>query len=406
MMIEQENQLDADTADRPGIDGSRGDVASALIQRERIRGASRVIQEGTDAAKITAEQIAAVASDVALFAKAHKIKFNEIARALGYSHGVISEFISGKYDGNCAKVAMDVEAWLVDEERRRTQSATTQFTWTNVAMEIKAVASYCLENRKIGLVYGPDSSGIGKTTALRAVHQELGPRRCSFVTIDKVDAHPSGLLRKIAAAIGKTDSGSNRKFFERICGVLQDRNHLLIIDQIHSLRGSKDDKPFYILADLYERTHVAQLWCGTSDLAAYLNRQIVKNCDESLAQLRSRIFPYIDLMACLRRDGGGGEPLVTIDQVREMFGRNRMRLAGQAARFLYEICNLPDSGSVRLCVQIVEYATMLADLRGVGVIDLPLLKEALRRGFSPQRAEVLMRKIEIEPLATRAAEAG
>ena len=32
-MIEQDNQLDADTADRPGIDGSRGDVASALIQR-------------------------------------------------------------------------------------------------------------------------------------------------------------------------------------------------------------------------------------------------------------------------------------------------------------------------------------------------------------------------------------
>ena len=381
-------------------------ASDALLDRERIRGASRMIAADMDVKNVSKEQIDAVANDLALFCKTHNIKYVAAARAIGYTPGVISEFAAGHYAGNEAKVAMDVEAWLVDEEKRRSRPATTQFTWTNVAIQIKSVASHCMETKKIGLVFGPESSGIGKTTALRAIHQELGPRRSSLVTIDKVDANPTGMLRKIASAIRVTDSGSNHQIFERICGKLDGRDHLIMIDQIHSLRGSKDDRPFYILADLYDRTRCAQLWCGTSDLAAYFNRQMRRSLDEPLAQLRSRIFPYIDLMAVLRNKGGGGKLLVTIDQVREMFAKNRMRLAQPAAHFLFEICNLPDGGSIRFCVQIVEFATMLCEERNLKVIDLPLLKEAMQLGFSPQRSERLMAEIENENRPTRLAAAG
>jgi Cdc6-like AAA superfamily ATPase len=233
-----------------------------LIGRERIRGASRMIAEGTDAGAVTAEQITQVAADVETFINAHKIKRNELARAVGWSTGVISDFLKGKYAGDGGKVAIDLENWLVEEEQRRARPQTTQFVWTNVAMEIKATANYCLDKRKIGLVYGGQTSGLGKTTALRAIAQELGPRRCTMVTIDKVDANPTGLLKKVCDGLHVDHTGSNHQKFRRIVEKLSGRSHLLIIDQIHNLRGSKADKPFYHLADLFDETQTAQLWAG------------------------------------------------------------------------------------------------------------------------------------------------
>ena len=367
-----------------------------------------MIAEGTDAKDVSAEHIGQVAADVELFTRTHKISRKDLAKSIGYSPGVISEFIAGNYKGNAGQVAIDLENWLVEEEARRSRPQTTQFVWTNVAMEIKSVANYCLDLRKIGLVYGPDTSGIGKTTALQAIHQELGPRRSALITIDKVDANPTGLLAKICVGLKKDHAGSTRQKFKRIVDELTGRSHLLLIDQIHNLRGAKEDRPFYILADLYDATKTAQLWCGTADLVTYLQRQQARNADESLAQIRRRIFPCVDLMESLRSggEGGSGEPLVTVDQVREMFAKNKLKLTATAARFLCEVCNQPDSGAVGLCAQIVEYATMMADFKRLTSIDLPLLKEAMRRGFSPRRAELLVQRIEQAAATTRMAKVG
>jgi DNA transposition AAA+ family ATPase len=390
--------MPTDDSPRP-IDPSSS--ISTLIDRDRIRGALRMIPEGTDAASVTDEQISQVADDVRLFTSAHKIHTKDVARSIGYAPGVVSEFLNGKYKGNRAQVAIDLERWLTEEEERRKRPATTQFTWTNVALEIKATANYVLDVKKIGLIYGPDSSGIGKTTALQAIHQDMGPRRSTLVTINEVDGNPTGLLKKICAAMRIEDRGSSDQRFNRIRDKIQGRSHLLIIDQIQNLRWAKEDKPLYILADLYDATKTAQLWCGTADMMAYLERQQKRNSDESLAQIRRRIFPMVDLMDCVRgrggRDGGGGDMLVTVEQVREMFARNKMKLTGSAARFLCEICNTPDSGGVGLCESIVEYANMLCEMKSLASIDTPLLQESLKRGMTTNRSELLKARMSNQP---------
>jgi DNA transposition AAA+ family ATPase len=365
-----------------------------LIDRERIRGAARVIAEGTEPAAVTEEQIQQVAADAESLRRAHKVSRKTIAQAIGYSPGVISEFLAGKYAGNRGQVAIDLERWLIEQEQRLSRPQTAQFVWTNVAMQIKSVANYCLDFRKIGLVYGPDSSGIGKTMSLQAIHQELGPRRSTLATVDKVDSSPTGVLKKLCDSMHVDHTGSNRQKFERLASALRGRSHLLMIDQIHNLRDAKNDKPFYILADLYDATQTAQLWCGTADLVAYLNRQRQRNADESLAQIRRRIFPCVDLMEGVK-DGGNGEPIASIDQVREMFARNKLKLTHAAARFLCMLCNTPDSGGVGLCVQIIEYATAIG--MGLAVLDVPILKAALQRGLTSARAELLCHQVEDSP---------
>lgn len=385
-------------------------LSNALIDRERIRGATRMIAEGTDAAAVTEAQIVQVAADVEAFRRAYKdLSGKKIAKAIGYSPGVISDFLKGKYNGNKGQVAIDLDTWLVEEEQRRARPETTQFVWTNVALEIKAVANYCLDKRRIGLVYGPDTAGIGKTTALKAIYQELGPRRCTLVTIDKVDASPTGLLMKLLQAMGEDDEGGNKSRFDRLVKKLSGSAHLLLIDQVHNLRWSQQDRPFYHLTDLFDATGTAQLWCGTADLVTYLERQQSKHADESLAQVCRRIYPRVDLMGNVRVGGDGGsngEPLVTVEQVREMFAKNKLRVTDAAARFLCKICNQPESGSVGTCVQIVEYATMLAEMRQLKSIDAPTLQEALNRGISRRRTELLLARMDVEAAPARAVKAG
>jgi DNA transposition AAA+ family ATPase len=382
-----------------GSAGRSNDAREALIDRERIRGANRMISEGTDAAKVTAEQIAAVAEDVKGFVAHHKITRQDLARSIGYSSSVVVEFLKGTYAGNRGEVAIQLDSWLSEEETRRRRPQTTQFVWTNIAMEMKATANYCLDEQTIGLVYGPDTSGIGKTMALQAIHQEIGPRRSTLITIDKVDANPTGLLKKILRGLRKDDKGSTNQRFGRVVEELTGRNHLLIIDQIHNLRFSKDDKPFYILADLWDATKdtCAQLWCGTADLVNYLERQRKRSADESLAQIRRRIWPRVDLMETLRTGGsdGGGGLLVTVEQVKEMFARNKLKITAASARWLCAICNQPDSGAVGLCVQIIRYATMMAEIKNLPCLDVPLLQQALRKGFSPKGAENFLHRMDL-----------
>jgi len=353
------------------------------------------ITEGTPLEGVTEEQIQLVADDVRLFCRQHDIKLKALASAVGYGHATVSEFLAGKYAGARAAVAIGLQQWLIEEESRRARPATTQFTWTNVALQIKSVANYCLDFKKIGLVYGPDTAGIGKTTSLLAIHQLLGPRRSSLVTIDKVDANPTGTLKKICQAMHMNDSGSCKNRFDRIREKLAGRSHLLLIDQIHNLRGAKDDKPFYILADLYDATKTAQLWCGTADLVEYLNRQRKKHGDESLAQIRRRIFPCVDLMEMLATGGpdGRGQPLVDVGQVVEMFGKNKLKITAAAARWLCGLINRPDTGGVGLCEQLVEYATMLGEMSQAKSIDVPLLKQAMRHGITSIRADLLIHEV-------------
>lgn len=387
---------------------SSASSGSELIGRERVRGSSRAIPVGTPADQVSEDQIAQVVADVESFRRAFKIDRNIIAEAVGYSESLIRTFLAGKYPANGAHAAIDLDSWLIQESEKRARASTTQFVWSNVAMLFKATANYCLDRGTIGLLYGPETSGIGKSTALQAYAEECGPRRCTSIRLDKMDGSPGGLLKKIASALKIDAPISNLRKFTKIVEKLKGRSHILLVDQIQNLRGAKDDKPFYILTDLHDATKASQLWTGTSDIVAYLDRQRSRNVDESLAQIRRRIFPCIDILEAVGPAGGGtGAMLFTVDQIREIFAKNQLRISSAAARFITQLSNAPDSGSLGVAVRLVEYATMLAGTPQYRAqeIDVPLLKIALRCCVSSARADLLIQNVEEKP-ATVVARAG
>src|SRR5688572_30678784 len=97
---------------------SEGDkpVIQILLDRDRLRGQSRMIPEGTDVASITEAQAKQVIHEVELFAQHRKISRKKLGRDIGYSAGVISEVLAGKYLGDWRQVVKDLDDWL-DNER-------------------------------------------------------------------------------------------------------------------------------------------------------------------------------------------------------------------------------------------------------------------------------------------------
>jgi hypothetical protein len=360
-------------------------VIEVLIDRERVIGATRMFTDGKDAASITEEEAKLVIQQVELYLQSKRaaktgqpeLSRKDVARAIGVSAGVVSEVLKMTYKGDWRTVILHLDRWLDLQLKTDAAPTATPFVWTEVAREIETVARLVTQLRKIGLVYGPDTPGIGKTMCLEALNQVLPGS--VLITCDKAHANPTGILRSIARALRAGDTGTNRMIYDRIVAKLSQTPRLLMVDQIHNLRHATDDKPFYYLTDLWDRTRAPQLWCGTADLVGYLRRGKARG-DESLAQIASRVTYVRDLMqrTMNENDGGRGEPLVSLQSVIEMFGKNKIRIAADAARFLWALACIPDSGSLRCCTNLVQIATITAEQLGLTLIDTRLLKAALR----------------------------
>ena len=245
-----------------------------LADRSRVQGASRILAEGTEPASVTAEQSRQVLAAVAEYRARAGLSVAQIGKAVGYARSTLYQVLSGKYSGDARQIIVDLDRWLEDEQKAAEAPRRTEFVWTQVAQEIKTVADAAIHLRTIGLVYGPDTSGIGKTMTLHALAKEKPASL--LVTIEKVQANTTGLLYAIAGALHISTGHPNRYLFERIKDILAGTPRLLMIDQIHNLCGALEDRPFYILADLYDATNAPQLWCGTSDIVAYLDRGQVR----------------------------------------------------------------------------------------------------------------------------------
>jgi DNA transposition AAA+ family ATPase len=320
---------------------------------------------------------------VLAYQEATGLKTREIGRALGIGSGAVSDVLLRLYVGPWQETVIDLDLWLEQELKRQRVPMPTEFVTTRVAEAVMTVAEVASALKGIGVVYG--WAGIGKTTALQAVAaQKPG---AVFTSIKTTSATPLGILQQIAAGMGLRDVYNNnqRGMQTRLEQMLKGTPRLIIIDEIHKLCGTKDDKTLHVLRDLYDATNVPMLWSGTIDLVAYLDRQQAKG-REPLAQIRSRICVARDLCDMAGAGGGGddgggagagaGAPLYTVEEIRRVFAKCQMRLAPDALRYLSKLANLADSGALRTCRNLVVIAVKINAASGATVLTAPMLQSA------------------------------
>ena len=166
-----------------------------------------MLPEGTLPEQVTDEDRQNIIHQVDLACRQHSISRADVGKAINYSAATISEVLKGTYKADDRPILIELDAWLDQDMRRRNAPRTTDFVWTSVAREIELVVNATIELGTIGLVYGPETSGIGKTMALKELHR-LTPGSI-YVSCDAMAANPTGLLRTISAALGRdTPSGT------------------------------------------------------------------------------------------------------------------------------------------------------------------------------------------------------
>lgn len=352
-----------------------------------------MIPEGTKPEQVTPQQVREVIEQVARYKVHASLSNNTVGKGIGYAGTTISQVLSGKYAGDVRQIVIDLDAWLEQRQKVDATPRTTDYVPTQVALEIKTVADTAIVLKTIGLVYGPTTSGVGKTMALEAIARETPGS--IMITIEKVSASVSGLLTSIAEQLRIGTGPNQQMMFARIKEKFRNSGRLLLVDQIHNLCHAKNDRPFFVLCDLIDATGAPQLWCGTSDIVAYLDNGERKG-RETLAQIRRRIGIARDLMERTRPGaGGGGEPLYTIDEIRKIFGRGKMRLASDAAQYLCKLANHPDSGALGTCRNIVDMAVLMNESgRGETVLTQQMLRGAHRLLCSDGRFDLIEHKIE------------
>jgi len=331
-----------------------------LDEQRRTLGATRVIRDGTPPENVTPEDRAAVLQALSDYRSRRGLRWYAIAKGAGMHRSALSAILCGRDVARWQAIIIDLDKWLEDQIKRDEAEKPAAFILTQVAQEVFTVANAAIHLKTIGLVWG--WSGLGKTMALKAVAAEKPGSL--FISVRTAAASPLGLARTIATAARQRDmatlplSGLTRRLEELFDGT----GRLIILDEIHKLTGCPDDRPLHWLRDLFDATHCPQLWSGTTDLIAYLDRRVAAG-KEPLAQIRRRIGIAHDLTARCQGGGGGGDggeegpdALYSVDEIRQILTSGKMRLTPEALRYLTTLANLPDSGGLGTIMNLFAMA--------------------------------------------------
>jgi len=204
----------------------------------------------------------------------------QIARETGLSGTVISQFISGTYEGDNDKIADSLEKYLVIATERLESSDNTIFypELRNTKTSLFAV-KYAHKNCDVVLLSG--DAGAGKTTALRYYTQNN--TGVIFITASTCMSSPTAVLKEIASAIGKKATGNKSQIEKTLISALSNSNRLIIIDEADQLTFNA----IQAVRNLNDKAHVGILLSGNNRI--YNQMVMGARCTE-FDQVRTRIF--------------------------------------------------------------------------------------------------------------------
>lgn len=204
----------------------------------------------------------------------------QIARETGLSGAVISQFISGTYEGDNDKIADSLEKYLVIATERLESSDNTVFypELRNTKTSLFAV-KYAHKNCDVVLL--SEDAGAGKTTALRYYTQNN--TGVIFITASTCISSPTAILKEIASAIGKKATGNKSQIEKTLISALNNSNRMIIIDEADQLTFNA----IQAVRNLNDKAHVGILLSGNNHI--YNQMVMGARCTE-FDQLRTRIF--------------------------------------------------------------------------------------------------------------------
>ncbi|QGM80694.1 AAA family ATPase [Otariodibacter oris] len=206
----------------------------------------------------------------------------QVANLFGVSIATVSQYLSGKYQGNCEELDKKVDELMARYKAKVIEAKyDSSFVETSTAKRGMEIMDFAHVEGEINVIFG--AAGLGKTQMLK----QYAKTHSSAVLIE-VDPSctPKVLLRRIAEKVGVTAKGINSELLEGIVSKLTGSERLLMIDEAELL----STRSLEFVRRIHDLTGIGVVLAGMPRLLVNL-----KGKNNELAQLYSRVGFACDL---------------------------------------------------------------------------------------------------------------
>lgn len=153
------------------------------------------------------------------------------AKLLGVSVAVVSLYLKGEYTGSVDKIDKKVEEVIGREKiRELVKGYNATFVRTKQAKRGLAMIDSVHAEGEMGVLFG--QAGLGKTQILK---QYVKENSAAVLIETDPSCTPKVLLRRIAKAVGCSETGTNDALFENIVNKLTGAGMVLLVDEAELL---------------------------------------------------------------------------------------------------------------------------------------------------------------------------
>lgn len=201
----------------------------------------------------------------------------EAARRIGYSSGVISTYLSGKYTGNKENFEKKlIELFRnIDAENELSKSGTG-YVATSISRGVYSTIRMC--HLKGGLAIECGDAGIGKTMACKQYLLDY-PNTAIYISVNPCIATTAAFLKSLCMTLN-IPTGRKDDMWLRLCGRLKGERKVLIIDEaqhlpiktIESIRAFFDAYPEIGVCMVGNEDTYSNLHRGRAAFAQIVNR--------------------------------------------------------------------------------------------------------------------------------------
>lgn len=202
---------------------------------------------------------------------AGELSNSKLARSCkGVSDTAISFYLSddgNRYSGDTARLERQFRAWLERRDMNRLGGIPT--IKTGISSQIERFALMLRRARRMGKLIG--TAGIGKTRGITLLRDTDPTVIVIFVSGETGtrEGIRSALFRELnIRGPRKRTSSRRRVMYQELCKKLREADTLLAFDQAHRLSLPAMD----FLTELWNDTSSPQLWLGTDELDAKVER--------------------------------------------------------------------------------------------------------------------------------------
>lgn len=288
-------------------------------------------------------EIARAVEQIREWMRLNQVSNGQLADQLGFgfSRSVISQIVSGTYQGETEKKVRLILKHIDNVESSGEAHRPTDLVMTNAVKRMMKAVKTVHTERTMGLIVGP--AGWSKTSVAEAAHQDTPGS--IFVRVLKTSGTAAAFLRLVARAMGEAQRQyRSHDLLLLLIDKLKNTKRLIIIDEAHRLKLDALE----VLRDINDVAGVPIVLFGTSDL--HLNF----NDTEAGAQLYSRAAVIVDLNDMLA-PGGSGKLLVphSVEDVLRICKAEGLRFTGDALDLLFNLANTPGMGALRTCQRLI-----------------------------------------------------